>query len=284
MNTIFKFLIVILIFVFAQNVNASIISIDSGKNSIQVDGLYYIDIKLDTQNQSINTFEGDLAYDPNILQVEQINTGNSFVSFWVEKPVNSNDGKVHFSGVVPGGIVITEGNLFSVIFRGKSEGSTKIGINNASLFLNDGVGSNDPVKTKEAILNITKNVDGVFEKVVINDKNLPEKFKILRTKDQSIFDNKWFIVFSAQDKGVGISKYQVCEFFNKYCVDSTSPHLLRHQNPFYYIVVSAYDIEGNMRVSKLISPWIILSVIIIIFALIFLTLPYLRRYFRKYKV
>ncbi len=284
MNNIFKFFIALLLFVFAYNANASVISVGLHKNSIQVGGLSYVDIKLDTQNQSINTFEGDVVYDQSFLQIEQINTGNSFASFWVEKPTDKNTGIVHFSGVVPGGIVTAEGNLFSIVFRGQKEGGTNITITNPNLFINDGEGSNDMVKINSVKVDITKNTDGSFEELSINDTNLPEKFKILRTKDPAIFDDQWFIAFSTQDKGAGISKYKVCEYFKKYCVGSESPHLLKNQTPFYYIVVSAYDAQGNTRESKLISPWIIFGIIILILVLIISIVYSYRRYFRKYKV
>jgi hypothetical protein len=284
MNKFLKFFIITLMLIFTQDAFASVLDLSVDKNTITVGTLSNLEIKLDTQNNLVNTIEGDFLYDNKLLKVEQINTGSSFISFWVDKPVDNGSGTIHFSGVVPGGISITNGTIFSVVLRGKSTGNTSLKLDNVNLFLNDGEGSKDTVSYRDLPINIGVNLKGDFEEVSINDKTVPEKFKIVRSRDESIFDNKWFIVFSTQDKGVGIDYYTVCEFYKKYCTKADSPYLLKHQNAFYYLTVNAYDLNGNIEKSVLVSPWLVLSTILIIFVLFWFARRILYRYFRKYKV
>lgn len=284
MKKLLKFFIIVAILIFSQNAFASVVDLSVDKSAITVGTLSNLEIKLDTQNNLVNTIEGDFVYDNKLLKVEQINTGSSFVSFWIDKPVDNGSGTVHFSGVIPGGISITNGTIFSLILRGKSEGNTSLKLSNVNLFLNDGEGSKDTVSYRDLPITIGINSAGDFEEFNTNDQISPVKFKILRSKDESIFDNKWFIVFSTQDKGVGIDYYTVCEFFKKSCVKADSPYLLKSQNAFYYVTVSAYDLNGNTEKSVLVSPWIILSLVLIIFIVLWFARRILYRYFRKYKV
>lgn len=271
-------------FIFAQNAFASVVDLSVDKSTITVGALSNLEIKLDTQNNLVNTIEGDFLYDNKLLKVEQINTGSSFVSFWIDKPVDNDSGVIHFSGVVPGGISIQNGAIFSVVLRGEATGNTSLKLDNVNLFLNDGEGSKDTVSYRDLPINIEVNLKGDFEEINVSDRISPEKFKILRSKDESIFDNKWFIVFSTQDKGVGIDYYTVCEFYKKYCTKVDSPYLLKYQNAFYYVTVNAHDLNGNTEKSVLVSPWLVLSTILIIFAVLLFVRRILYRYFRKYKV
>ncbi len=274
----------LLILFCAQNVHASSLNLVLDKTQIITGGLSNLSVILDTKGQLINTIEGDLVYDTNILKIEQVNIGSSFISFWVDKPVVENTGRVHFSGVVPGGVSLTTGEVFSVIFRGVSSGNNNFKLENVNLFINDGEGSKDEVKLQNVSLSILQNTNGVIEEIQNNDKIKPEKFKVFRTKDVSIFDNQYFLAFGTQDKGVGVAYYEVCEYLVKNCEQSESPYLLKYQNPFYYIVVSAYDINGNVRKSTLISNWLILSIVLLIILIFYTKSLSFRRYLRKFKV
>ena len=102
-------------------------------------------------------------------------------------------------------------------------------------------------------------------------------------RDESISDDKWFIVFATQDKASGVDHYEVKEsrqkiltFFSRWRA-AESPHVLKDQELRSYIFVKAVDKTGNERIVKL-SPqnslrwyenyenWIILIVIAVVFA------------------
>lgn len=285
MKKIQKIIIIsFVLFAFTHNVYASVLSINTDKNEIQTGGLANIVIKLDTENKSINTVEGDLIYDKNLLKVEQINIGNSFVSFWVEKPSVINEGKIHFSGIVPGGIATSSGDIFTVIFRGSRVGKASISLANMNLFLNDGVGTKDEVSVNNTNLIITQNTTKNEEQITKNDTTPPKIFTIERTRNIYVYDNKWYLAYSTQDKESGVDYYEVCEFTRRNCIKADSPYLLKYQTPFYRVIVRAYDIDGNRQDIVLTSGWLVTIIVLLIVGFVYLGLYLYHRYLHKYRV
>ena len=243
--------------VFAANLNVSI-----DQAVVNQGDVFTATISLNTGDQSINTVEGDLKYNEKNIKIESVNIGNSFVNLWIEKPNAQIPGDIHFSGITPGGIITRDGEIFKVTFRTQIEGDVKLSLDNINLYLNDGKGSPVLAKINNADIKINKEKNLNNTVVALNDKVPPEKFNITRTKDESIFNNNYFIVFSTVDKESGVDHYQVCEFFN--CITAESPFLLKDQTPFYYIRVKAYDLNGNYISSTIVSMWLILLIILLI--------------------
>lgn len=265
---------------FVLYVQAASLDLNVEKNTLQTGEIFTLTISLNTEGESINTIEGDLKYNELFLKAEVINIGGSFVSFWVEKPDLRTSGVIHFSGIVPGGISTAESEVFKVIFRAETKGDANLFLNNVHLFLNNGLGSEIAAKTSNQSVKITQGTNGTGKNIVSTDTIPPEKFVIIRTRDQSIYDNEYFVVFSTLDKDSGMDYYEVCELFK--CVSAESPFLLWNKTPFYHIVVRAYDMNGNIRESTLISPYLILLLFIIILLPIFIYLY--RRYLHSYRV
>lgn len=284
---IFNFKIIILalcIFGASHTAYASTLSVNTNKTDVKTGGLFTANVMLDSTNVPINTIEGDLVYDHSMLTPERINIGDSFISFWVEKPSIKNTGSIHFSGIVPGGLTATNSEVFSVVFRAKVAGNTSITISNAALFINDGQGTKDEAIIKNKSIRIVAGVAGVNEVLDSTDSIAPEIFKITRTKDLAIFDNKYFVVFSTQDKESGVDHYTVCEYTKRNCEISESPYLLKYQNPFYRIIVIAYDGDGNAQEVILTSQWLILIIICLLLLIIKLGYSIHHRYLKKNKV
>ena len=270
-------------FFFCRVVSAASLELNTDNNVFDQGKIFTVSILLNTEGQSVNTIEGDINYDNNVIQAEAIDTGGSFVNFWVEKPDMKTVGFIHFSGVTPGGVSVLTGEVFKVIFRAKKTGDMNIYLNNVTLYLNDGKGSTIPAKIKNLSMIVKSTQDSEANtKVVFDDKIPPEKFNIIRTKDASLFDNKYFIVFSTVDKGSGVDHYQVCELFK--CILADSPFLLKNQTPFYYIKVNAYDINGNHVSTVVVSFWFILIVVLLLLIVIILIFYFFRRYFNFNKV
>jgi hypothetical protein len=275
-----KILLILLILLWSRNVYAAALEVSVDKNPVNVNDQLTATVLLDTEGESINTLSGDLHYEKDVLNLESINIGGSFISFWIEKPENKAEGVVSFSGIIPGGISTNKGELFRAVFRAKKSGSANLLLNNINLFLNDGQGSAIIAKIKNSSvkINIGKSEGGNTD-TIQKDNISPEKFAVMRAQSPSLFDNKWFVVFSTMDKESGIDRYQVCEFWN--CSSGESPFLLKNQTPFYYVVVKAYDLNGNSVSSHLISAYLI--ALLSIFAVI--VLLYLnRRRIRLYRL
>ncbi len=273
MKNFIKIVFVFSILCLSSNVFASNLFLSTDNNKIKNNEIFTTILNLNTEGDSINTVEGDLVYDKNLLQVEKINIGNSVINFWIEKPDNKIPGVIHFAGITPGGFVLNKGEVFSIIFRAINKGNVLLSLKNVNLLINDGKGTMSNVKTSDINVTIAKNSDNITKSVVLKDNIIPEKFSITRIKDISIYDNKYFIIFNASDKESGIEHYQVCEYWS--CVNGKSPYLLRYQNNFYYIKVLAYDGNGNVRESKIVSQYLILLIFTIFLLVYFFTRRYL---------
>lgn len=267
-------------FGFAFYAHASNVYIETNKNQIYNGSLVEAYLYMDTNGETVNALEGELSYDKNHFVLKNINLGGSFVSFWVDKPKDEN-GKIHFSGIVPGGLSVSKSEIFHIVLQAKQPGASMVGIANAKLLLNDGLGSEKSVEPSNVLVDISKTYK--VEEFSISDVRVPEEFKIERVKDISLFEGQWFVVFGTQDKGSNVSHYVVCELWSN-CKEATSPYLLQQQNVFYRIKVYAYDSAGNAQSATLTSPVLMIGVLLLSFVIVLIIYKKFRRYFRKNRV
>jgi hypothetical protein len=122
--------------------------------------------------------------------------------------------------------------------------------------LNDGLGTPAKLKTEggnfEILAQKREVPENEWEELLKEDKNPPEPFKIKIGKDPSVFEGKYFIVFSTADKESGIDHYEVKEGEGEWKIEK-SPYLLKDQSLKSKILVKAIDKASNERVEK-ISP------------------------------
>jgi hypothetical protein len=247
----------------------------SDKNEVGVGSYFEAFVFIDAKNENINAISGKLSFSQEILELKEIKEGNSIISFWVDEPkVKGNE--VVFSGIIPGGFSGDNGLIFSAIFYTKKEGIGLLNILEPRTLLNDGQGT----ETKS---------EGVALKIVVSpqlsaqlltqerDNEPPESFLPEITSDPTMFDGKYFLIFSTKDKGSGIDHYEVCE--GKKCVIANSPYLLKNQNLNKEIIIKAVDRFGNERIVK-IPPqnplkwyenwwiWIIVLMMIIVYIIL----------------
>jgi hypothetical protein len=288
MKTFIKTKLVIFIFIFflfSKSAFGAILELSTEKMILQQREEFLVTLFLNTEGQIINTITGDINYNKELVAIESINIGGSFVSFWVEKPKVETEGVIHFSGIIPGGLSTANGEVFRIFAKTIKEGEGNFILSNTNLYLNDGKGSLIPVKNSDILIKINKELFNQVEKIKkYNDFISPEKFNITRAKSIYLFHGNSFIVFSTEDKGSGIENYQICEFPNRNCVNENSPYLLKNQTPFYRIIVRAYDIEGNVREEVLVSRWFVLLVVFISILVLFIGFKLYYRYFILNKV
>ncbi len=117
-----------------------------------------------------------------------------------------------------------------------------------------------------------------WKKELEKDNIPPEPFEIEIHQNPLIFEGKYFITFSTNDKQTGIDYYEIHEIPPIWTLKTTkperagSPYLLKDQSLKSIIKVRAVDKAGNERVAehippykitwKDIIPWIILILII----------------------
>lgn len=216
-----------------------------------------INVSFSAEGEPINAISGEVVFPQEILELEKIKDGNSIVSLWVEKPRQKGNAIV-FAGIIPGGFNKENGLLFSLVFKTKKEGNGVIELRNMESFYNDGKGTPAPLKLFQLAFAVKK--EGVVAQPPLKeDREPPESFVPEIGRDDSLFDGKWFLVFATQDKGSGISGYEVKEtrwrifrFLSRW-VPAESPYVLRDQNLQSYIYIRAVDKSGNARIVTL-SP------------------------------
>ncbi len=250
---IFFILLGLLFFPFRQ-LQAAELSIINNYQAINIGQEFEVVVYLNTENEKINALSGKIIFPEQYLELVRIKNNDSVINFWIEMPSLSQPGEVSFSGIIPGGLEDNRSKIFSLIFRAKSAGSEQVSISDFSALLNDGQGTAVNTKTVSALFNISDEVivyqPGIEE---VADFDLPESFNPLLTQIPEIADNKYLLVFLTQDKGSGISHYEVKEGWGSFKV-ATSPYVLENQKLNQKIFVKAIDQAGNARVVTFIPP------------------------------
>lgn len=214
---------------------------------------FLANIFLNTEEESINAIEGKIVFPDYLLEVKEIQDGNSIINFWIERPKIGQIGVIAFSGIIPGGYQETKGFLFSVVFQTKASGSGAIEVRGAKVLLNDGKGTEASVKLSSFQFSISQEIPFVPLTVeTIKDTDPPEDFKPEIAQNFGMFEGKYFLVFATQDKGSGIDRYEIQETRNKRqgenWAEAESPYVLKDQNLRSYIYVKAVDKAGNERI------------------------------------
>lgn len=230
---------------------------------------FKVDVVLKNPEEAVNAVAVRLSFPQDLLAIKRIDFGNSLINFWVEKP--RIDGEtVYFSGIIPGGLVDYSSTLGSMVFTSKeTNGSGKIEIKESTLLKNDGQGSQVQTELKNFsfVVDVKAGVkDFTFPET--DDKYPPESFTLFLSRQEEMFDNKYFLAFSTADKNSGIDYYAVgesnkrgYELENGEIVPPADIHWQQAESPFIvsdqtlssYIFVKAVDEAGNYRIARL-SP------------------------------
>lgn len=260
-----------ILFAWGSQAHAARYYFSSEKTEFSSEGFFQIDLYLDSESEVINAFEGELQLPGSLVSIVDIRTGGSFVSFWVKPPKQTSTSSVDFAGIFPGGFNANNAYLFSVIAQVKdfatrqtasSPFSGQVTMQNMSVLLHDGLGSPADVSVSPFSFSISRTVATVNEAREVlqaNDEDPPEAFQPVVTTDKNLYEGKYSLVFATQDKGVGVSHYEVHEA-DKPIVDADpsiaieewerveSPYLLQDQSLSKYVYVKAVDKVGNERV------------------------------------
>ena len=216
-----------------------------------------VKIFINTDGENINAIEGKIIFPADKLVLKETQDGNSIINFWIEQPEFKN-GKILFSGIVPGGFNGQRGLIFSTTFWAQKEGNSTIEFNDIKTLLNDGKGTLANTVISNLKLVISEQIPAFSPSTAeIKDTDVPEAFKPIIASDPAIFDGKYFLVFATQDKGSGIDHYEVREGGKPFIV-AESPYLLQNQNLSEKIVVKAIDNNDNERIGTLASQKMLL--------------------------
>ena len=216
--------------------------------------------------EPLNAIEGKINFPVDLLELKNIQDGNSVINLWLERPNADERGEITFSGITPGGYQGDKGLIFSMTFLVRQEGVGTFDIHDARLLRNDGKGTEAKLQAISSKFVISRKTTEVQIPVSeIEDADPPESFAPEIAKDIALFDGRWFVVFATQDKASGVDHYKIKEsrqkfftFFSKW-EHAESPHVLQDQKLGSYVFVKAVDKGGNERVVALppqkLQPW-----------------------------
>ncbi len=230
--------------------------------------LYFTTEKIDTDTQeiivrldsreSVNAISGSLHV-ANGLKVEDINIGQSIINFWIESPkFNESNNEINFSGIIPGGFLGADGEIFELSLTGKTNiNSFTWNKKETKVLLNNGAGD-------EAKLIITGVKDSPWASLrtvldtptLGDDKTPPESFTPLISNSPDFLNGKNFVVFSTVDKQTGIDHYELAEKRSWFEVGNSrlnwqkavSPAILTDQKLSSFVYVKAVDESGNYQI------------------------------------
>lgn len=257
-------------------------------NPVGVGSEFPLTLQISSEN-NINAVEGKLTFPSDLLDVKEIILGKSSINFWVEEPNLESPNTIFFSGITPGGFK-SDSNIFTIIFKAKNAGVGGIDLLGAKVLLNDGEGTEEKTTVKKIVIEVRNDITPTVAEGIV-DNELPESFRPEVGRSLSLFEGKWFVAFSTQDKNSGIKSYYVKEsrqrvfsFLDSY-LEAESPYILSNQDLSSYIYIKAVDNAGNERVEKISPryplPWYQNSSYWITILLIFLVLWLIKKWQKK---
>lgn len=252
----FKYLLFILgIFFVISPAEAAELKLETNAPNVKTGEIFFVDIYINSDSD-INAVEGSLIYPEETLNIYKINDGESVLNFWVEKPHLVRDGELRFAGVTPGGFKGNNLKILSLAFKGLKPQTVNINLDNIKIFKNDGLGSEELATWQSISLDVSDQGQYIQQPQAY-DLEAPEPFSPEIARDSSLFNGRWFLVFSTQDKGQGLAYFEVKEAPFKFLESFTawhrvsSPYILEDQKLQSYIWVRAIDKSGNQKLATL---------------------------------
>lgn len=285
------FIIIILFCIFTPRAFGADFSFDY-KKEVLVGEIFSVSILLDTKNEIINSAEVNFTFNPEKLEFMGYKDEGGVLKLWIDVPKNK-DGKISFSGIIPGGVEGTYDpnfnnlqklNLVNLLFKAKTSGVNNFNFTEAYALKNDGVGTKLPVEIINDSLIIKEKVlkanDEPTLKEEVFDNIPPEVFKVYFSEAIPESKTPSLIVFSAVDKGTGVQKYQIRK--NGIWIETYSP--LEVNKSFFdrSITVRAVDYAGNVRDSVVVVPGSV-SILTFFIVLIAIAVGFYGRKLLKYK-
>ncbi len=245
---------------------AAVLYLEPAEGSYYQGDTFITNLRIDTEEECINAVDANLSFPKDILEALDFSQGNSILILWLKKPeINQESGLISFTGGIPGGYCGVlpgdpgESNLLGkIIFKVKEISEELFSaevkfLENSQVLLNDGFGTPAKLTTKEAIITILSGIPETpqkeWQEELEKDIFPPELFEIEIHQDPSIFEGKYFLVFSTNDKQTGIDYYEIKEGKRDW-KRAESPYLLEDQGLRSIIEVRALDKAGNKRIAE----------------------------------
>ena len=157
-----------------SSVDATTLYLSPDSQNIYQDNSFIAEVRLDTEGQEINTVKVDLRYSSDLLEIVDINNGDSILTLWPKEPFIQN-GNISFIAGMPNGFQGQDGLIARLIFRGKETGKGMVSFEeNSKVLLNDGLGTESELNFLNGNYEITEKPEGL---PIISSKTHPNQDK-----------------------------------------------------------------------------------------------------------
>lgn len=287
------FVCVVAMFFVAQQVQAARLFFQPQEQVVGTENTFSIAVMLDAETP-VNTVSVSVHVPESLTPIDTYD-GNSLLNFWIDRPIfDEQTRELRFSGIIPGGfsgigpLLVAE---FEIV-----EGTQALldfNLDATIVYQHSPDGIADSVIAESIALPIIPGKENIG--VELPDSTAPEQFTPMIVQDIHLLQNEWTVLFATQDKGSGLSHFEIVEkrgnetdqYDKLDWKQAKSPYALSDQERKSYIYVKAVDKEGNERVvvlSPLLEPhwyeksnsWGILAVVIVSIGFIVVVLK--RRY------
>jgi hypothetical protein len=242
--------LVLLVFVFPLISFAMSIDVEKPQEDIRVGDVVILNVFINTDGKEINVLDGEIKI-TGAYEIKSLSTAGSVFNLWPVKPTHSGQ-TISFVGGTPAGVAGSQLKVFSIALQPLDSQGITFSSENLSIFLNDGSGTRvvaEKMNKNITVLTSSGESKNGLDKIILEDKTLPEEFEILIGKEENLFDGKYFASFYATDNQSGINRYEVLEDGYDWVV-SENTYVLRNQNIKGEIAVKAIDNAGNVRIVK----------------------------------
>lgn len=285
----FLFLFTFLIsFVFYSSTYAAEVFFTVDKE-IKVNDTFNLDVRLNTDKQSVNSIDFVVDYDENLFTFLGYKDTSSVVKLWLDSP-NDEKGKIYFTGIIPGGASVTydsikssqeEVMLVSLNFKANKIGSGTFIFDKTYILKNDGLGTELNHSQKSLVVSVFDNKNsnniGDKEEVLKEDRILPLPFEIYFVEGTLLGQTPRMIIFNTNDLDSGIKEYRIKNKDGQWQIVK-SPYPVSKTLFSYNITIRAYDFYDNYQEASIEIPGFVPFVYIIIFILFILLLSGIWRY------
>lgn len=211
-------------------------------------------------DKAINAMHLEVLYPNDIVDVVDISTGDSIITLWKNKPESTqHNGALVFEGGLPTpGFIGQNGVIAHISFKIKAIAPFEIRVQNASILLNNGLGTEDQTETTTVKLESKRPHEGYTPKTPIKreDTEPPTNLMLNIGRDTKLFNNYYFAAFTGQDN-VAIDHFEIAENpsgitpNNSEWYRATSPSKLRTQHGNIIVFLKAVDTSGNETITKI---------------------------------
>ncbi len=144
MKRTFIYLLAIFLFIaVTREAHAATLYVVSDAKSAKIGSEFSVNIKVDTDEGSINATQAVLHFPSNIVSVVKVDKTNSIFNFWVEEPVASDEnGTVSFTAGTTKGVSGNALQVLTIRFKAAGAGIADIVLTDAAVTASDGKGTN----------------------------------------------------------------------------------------------------------------------------------------------